>query len=72
MGFEVVNIDRRSVELSMSVMDRMVDSQRVCHGGFLYLLADTAFAYARSAPGLGPIILQAMCAVTSSRTDCVV
>ena len=58
-GIQVVNIGPRSVVLRMSVTDKMVNSQRVCHGGFLFLLADTAFAYGLAASGLTPITLQA-------------
>lgn len=58
-GIQVVEIGLRSVVLSMSITDKMVNSHRICHGGFLFLLADTAFAYALAASGLAPITLQA-------------
>ena len=58
-GIQVVTIDLQNVVLKMSVTEKMVNSQRVCHGGFLFLLADTAFAYALAAAGLAPVTLQA-------------
>ncbi len=32
--------------VKMKVRANMLNNQQVCHGGFLFLLADTAFAYA--------------------------
>ncbi len=34
---------------SMSVTDAMLNGHDLCHGGYLFLLADTAFAYACNA-----------------------
>ena len=35
-----------SATLSMTVRQDMVNGHRMCHGGFLFTLADSAFAYA--------------------------
>ena len=43
-----------TVELTMRVSSRMVNSQNFCHGGFLFTLADTASAYAVGSLGLEP------------------
>lgn len=36
-------------EFSMTVRDDMLNSHGICHGGFIFTLADTAFAYACNA-----------------------
>jgi acyl-CoA thioesterase len=35
-----------SASLSMAVRDDMVNGHAICHGGYIFTLADTAFAYA--------------------------
>lgn len=35
-----------SAEASMQVTDTMINGFDVCHGGYIFLLADTAFAFA--------------------------
>ena len=35
-----------TASLSMAVREDMVNGHRICHGGFIFTLADTAFAYA--------------------------
>jgi acyl-CoA thioesterase len=36
------------VSLSMAVTENMVNAYEICHGGYIFTLADTAFAYAAS------------------------
>jgi acyl-CoA thioesterase len=36
----------RYARVSMQVRQSMVNGHAICHGGFIFLLADTAFAYA--------------------------
>lgn len=38
-----------TAEFAMTVRDDMVNSHGICHGGFIFTLADTAFAYACNA-----------------------
>nr|MBP6701600.1 hotdog fold thioesterase [Halioglobus sp.] len=35
-----------TASLSMAVREDMVNGHGICHGGFIFTLADTAFAYA--------------------------
>jgi acyl-CoA thioesterase len=35
-------------ELSMTVKESMINAYEICHGGYIFTLADTAFAYAAS------------------------
>lgn len=44
---EAVRVDYARV--SMSVRDDMLNAHDICHGGFVFLLADCAFAYACNA-----------------------
>lgn len=52
-GMEVVAVDETGVELQMVVREGMTNGAGVLHGGWIFLLADTAFAYtaATQAPG---------------------
>lgn len=45
-GIALVSVVPGQAELAMTVGDTMVNWHATCHGGFIYLLADTAFGYA--------------------------
>ena len=45
-GIELVAINRGSATMSMQVRHDMVNGHNICHGGYMALLCDTAFAYA--------------------------
>ena len=45
-GLQLVSIDPGQAVLAMTVAASMVNWHNTCHGGFIYLLADTAFGYA--------------------------
>lgn len=59
LGIEVNERGADHVVLEMSVRADMVNSQGFCHGGFVYTLADTAFAYAAGSDGVGPVTASA-------------
>ena len=46
LGFEIVSISSGEAVLSMTVREDMLNGQRICHGGFMFTLADSAFAFA--------------------------
>lgn len=46
LGMEIVAVDAGSATLRMTVRQDMVNSHGTCHGGFIFALADSAFAYA--------------------------
>ncbi len=48
-GIEVAQVDG-AVTASMTVTDTMLNSHGTCHGGLLFLLADTAFDYTSNGP----------------------
>lgn len=46
LGLTLVSIEPGQAVLAMTVGPGMVNWHNTCHGGFVYLLADTAFGYA--------------------------
>lgn len=46
MGIEIIAMSAGKAELKMTVQHRMLNGHATCHGGYLFALADTAFAYA--------------------------
>ena len=46
LGMAIVEIGPGYARLSMTVRPEMVNGQRIAHGGFIFLLADSTFAFA--------------------------
>ena len=46
LGMTIVEIGPGRATLSMTVRPEMVNGQRIAHGGFIFLLADSTFAFA--------------------------
>ena len=46
LGMKIVDIGSGRATLSMTVEPHMVNGQRIAHGGFIFTLADSAFAFA--------------------------
>ena len=46
LGMEILKVKAGEATLSMTVKPHMVNGQRIAHGGFIFLLADSAFAFA--------------------------
>jgi acyl-CoA thioesterase len=46
LGMEIVEIKPGQATLAMTVQPHMVNGQRIAHGGFVFTLADSAFAFA--------------------------
>ena len=45
-GMELTRIAPGLAAMTMSVRDDMLNGHAICHGGYIFTLADTAFAYA--------------------------
>src|SRR3954452_8369857 len=45
LGMEIVEIGPGYATLAMTVRPDMVNGQRIAHGGFIFTLADSAFAF---------------------------
>ena len=52
MGIELIEMDDGFAQMSMTVSADMLNGHQTCHGGQLFTLADTAFAYACNSQGL--------------------
>ena len=46
LGMEIVEVGPGFATLAMHVRPDMVNGQRIAHGGFIFLLADSTFAFA--------------------------
>jgi acyl-CoA thioesterase len=46
LGMEILDIKAGEATLAMIVQPHMVNGQRIAHGGFIFTLADSAFAFA--------------------------
>jgi acyl-CoA thioesterase len=46
LGMKIVDIGPGRATLNMEVAPQMVNGQRIAHGGFIFALADSAFAFA--------------------------
>jgi acyl-CoA thioesterase len=57
-GIEVKEIAPGRATATMTVSERMINGHEICHGGYIFLLADTAFALACNTYG-APTVAQA-------------
>ncbi|MBB5049303.1 acyl-CoA thioesterase [Rhodopseudomonas rhenobacensis] len=62
LGIAVVRVGPGEAVLTMNVRDEMANGHGICHGGFIFTLADSAFAYACNTYGQRTVAQQ--CAVT--------
>ena len=46
LGMQLISVSAGSAELAMVVRPDMINSHGTCHGGFIFTLADSAFAFA--------------------------
>lgn len=46
LGIEILEVKSGQAKLKMPVQDYMLNGHKICHGGYIFLLADTAFAFA--------------------------
>ena len=46
LGISVASVGPGHAEMTMTVRADMVNGHAICHGGFIFLLADSAFAFA--------------------------
>ena len=51
LGMEIVSIDEGTATLEMTVRADMVNGHGACHGGLIFALADSAFAFACNSRG---------------------
>jgi acyl-CoA thioesterase len=46
LGMEILEVRPGQATMAMTVQPHMVNGQRIAHGGFIFLLADSTFAFA--------------------------
>jgi acyl-CoA thioesterase len=46
LGMRIIDIAPGAATLTMRVTDKMLNGHRICHGGYIFTLADSAFAFA--------------------------
>ena len=56
LGIEVLEVAPGNVRIAMTVRPDMLNGHGICHGGFVFALADTAFAYACNSYGESMVV----------------
>jgi acyl-CoA thioesterase len=51
LGMEVLEVGPGHAQLAMTITERMANGHGLCHGGFIFTLADSAFAFACNSHG---------------------
>ena len=51
LGMAIERVGPGEAVLTMRVSERMVNGHQLCHGGFIFMLADSAFAFACNSYG---------------------
>jgi acyl-CoA thioesterase len=51
LGMEIVSVGPGAATLAMTVAPSMTNGHGMCHGGFIFMLADSAFAFACNSHG---------------------
>ena len=55
LGIRIVHVGPGYAELAMPVRPDMLNGHQICHGGFIFTLADSAFAYACNSYNLNTV-----------------
>ncbi len=55
LGMELLSIAPGEAKISMRVRADMLNAHRICHGGHIFTLADSAFAYACNSYGVSTV-----------------
>lgn len=55
LGIDIISMDEGFAVVTMTVTAQMLNGHQSCHGGQLFSLADTAFAYACNSRGLAAV-----------------
>jgi acyl-CoA thioesterase len=61
LGIQINHVAPGRATARMRVRDTMLNGHAICHGGYVFLLADTAFAFACNT--YGPVTVAAACDV---------
>ena len=64
-GMELMSVDPGDARVTMRVLPTMLNAHKMCHGGHIFTLADTAFAYACNSYGVSTVAQH--CSITYLR-----
>jgi len=62
LGMQILDVGPGTARLAMTITGHMVNGHGTCHGGFIFMLADSTFAFACNSHGLRAVAQH--CAVT--------
>jgi len=60
LGMRVVTVAPGQVVMEMRVQKRMLNGHRICHGGYIFALADSAFALASNSENYSSVATDCM------------
>lgn len=69
MGIKINSVAEGSASLSMNVRKDMLNGLAICHGGIIFALADTAFAYACNSRNRKTVALQCTISFVKSAVE---
>lgn len=55
LGMQILNVKPGYAKMSMPVRPDMVNGHGICHGGYIFMLADSAFAYSCNSYNLNTV-----------------
>lgn len=55
LGMQILNVKPGYAKMSMAVRPDMVNGHGICHGGYIFTLADSAFAYSCNSYNLNTV-----------------
>ena len=70
LGIELIEVGPGSARLAMAVTERMANGLGVCHGGLIFTLADSAFAFACNARNVVTVAAGARKSTVSPAATC--
>ena len=56
LGMRITRVGAGHAELTMTVRSDMVNGHAICHGGFVFTLADSAFAFACNSYNMNTVV----------------
>jgi acyl-CoA thioesterase len=62
LDMQLISVEPGRATIAMTITDKMVNGHNICHGGYIFTLADTAFAYASNTTDQRHLAQQ--CAIT--------
>jgi acyl-CoA thioesterase len=65
LGMELTEVGPGHAKMGMTITETMVNGHGICHGGYIFALADTAFAYACNT--YGDRVVASHCSITYVR-----